>query len=96
MNQALEIQLEAQRLTSHAGLVVFQRLFARLGLKESLQQCFRHLPERGAYPAHAIVLLLVVHLLLGCRAGADKAITSNWTQRSSRLSSLRLRDTPRC
>ncbi len=57
-------------IASHAGLVVFQRLFARLGLKESLRQCFRHLPER-AYPPHAIVLLLVVHLLLGCRGLRD-------------------------
>ena len=71
-NRALEIRFEAQRLTSHAGLVVFQRLFARLGLKESLRPCFRHLPER-AYPPHAIVLLLVVHLLLGCRGLRDMA-----------------------
>ena len=71
-NRALEIRFEAQRLTSHAGLVVFQRLFARLGLKERLRPCFRHLPER-AYPPHAIVLLLVVHLLLGCRGLRDMA-----------------------
>ena len=70
-NRALEIRFEAQRLTSHAGLVVFQRLFARLGLKERLRQCFRHLPQR-AYPPHAIVLLLVVHLL-GCRGLRDMA-----------------------
>ena len=62
---ALEIRFEPQSLTSHAGLVVFQRLFSRLELKERLRGCFRHESGRRAYAPHMVTLLLVVHLLLG-------------------------------
>ena len=70
---APEIRFEPQSLTSHAGLVVFQRLFSRLGLKERLRGCFRHESGRRAYAPHAVALLLVVHLLLGCRELRDMA-----------------------
>ena len=68
---ALEIRFESQSLTSHAGLVVFQRLFSRLELKERLRGCFRHESGRRAYGPHTVTLLLVVHLLLGCRELRD-------------------------
>ena len=68
-----EVRFEDQSLTSHAGLVVFQRLFSRLGLKERLRGCFRHESGRRAYAPHAVALLLVVHLLLGCRELRDMA-----------------------
>ena len=70
---ALEIRFEPQSLTSHAGLVVFQRLFSRLQLKERLRGCFRHESGRRAYAPHVVTLLLVVHLLLGCRELRDMA-----------------------
>ena len=69
----LEVRFEPQSLTPHAGLVVFQRLFSRLELKERLRGCFRHESGRRAYPPHAVALLLVVHLLLGCRELRDMA-----------------------
>ena len=38
-----EIKFEDQRLTSFAGLVVYQSLFSRIRLKQQLSGCFRHL-----------------------------------------------------
>ena len=61
------LRFEDQQLTSFSGLVIFQRLFEHLRLKNRLRRCFRH---RGVGPifGHAsIVLLLVVHMLLGYR-----------------------------
>ena len=43
------IRFEAQTLTSYAGLVIVQRFFAQLGLKQRLSNCFAHL---GASPAY--------------------------------------------
>jgi len=65
------IRFEDQNLTSFSGLVVFQRLFARLNLKERLGTCFSHLPASPIFGYHVIVLLLVVHLLLGYRELRD-------------------------
>lgn len=65
------IRFEEQSLTSFAGLVVFQQLFAKLGLKESLWRCFRHIPGTFTYGHHVVMLLLVVHLLLGYRELRD-------------------------
>ncbi len=67
----LVVRFEDQSLTSHAGLVVFQGLFSRLGLKERLRGCFLHESGRRAYAPHAVTLLLVVHLLVGCRELRD-------------------------
>ena len=67
----LVVRFEDQSLTSHAGLVVFQGLFSRLGLKERLRGCFRHESGRRTYAPHAVTLLLVVHLLVGCRELRD-------------------------
>ena len=63
---------EGSRLTSFAGLVLFQRLFISLDLLGRLRPCFAHLKVRFYDQAH-VVLLLVVHLLLGFRrlAGID-------------------------
>lgn len=57
---------EGSRLTSYAGLVLFQRLFVSLDLLARLQRCFAHLSPRRFGHAR-VVLLLVVHLLLGWR-----------------------------
>ncbi len=55
------------RLTSYAGLVVFQRLFAELGLRRRLGSKLKHLSKGKIFSPTALVLLLVVHLLLGFR-----------------------------
>lgn len=66
-----EIRFEDQRLTSFAGLVLFQALFSRLGLKEQLTGCFRHLKVSPIFGHGLTVLLLIVHLLLGYRRLQD-------------------------
>jgi hypothetical protein len=65
------IKFEDQRLTSFAGLVAFQALFYRIGLKQQLSACFRHLTVSPIFGHGVIVLLLIVHLLLGCRRLQD-------------------------
>jgi hypothetical protein len=62
-----EIRFEDQQLTSFAGLIVFQPLFARLDLKRRLQGCFQHLKVSPIFGHANIVMLLIVHLLLGYR-----------------------------
>ncbi len=66
-----EIKFEDQRLTSFAGLVVYQSLFSRIGLKQQLARCFRHLTVSPIFGHGVIVLLLIVHLLLGYRRLQD-------------------------
>ena len=68
---ALDVRFEAQQLTSFSGLIIFQRLFSRFGLKERLRQCFRHLAGDAIYGHHVIVMMLIVHLLLGFRELRD-------------------------
>lgn len=65
------IKFEEQQLTSFAGLVILQKLFARLGLKKRLRGCFSHLRQQRAYGPHLIVMWLVVHLMLGFRRLRD-------------------------
>ena len=62
-----EIRFEDQRLTSFAGLVIFQSLFYHLNLKQRLWRCFTHLKVSPIFGHHVIVLLLIVHLLIGYR-----------------------------
>lgn len=59
--------VEESGLTSYAGLIVFQALFAALQLKKRLRACFSHLGSSPIYGRGTIVMLLVVHLLLGFR-----------------------------
>lgn len=65
------LRFEDQRLTSFSGLILFQRLFASLELKERLRACFAHLRVAPIFGHHLVVLLLVVHLLLGYRQLRD-------------------------
>lgn len=65
------LRFEDQRLTSFAGLVLFQSLFALLQLSPRLRACFRHQPARPIFGQGRIVLLLIVHLLLGYRRLQD-------------------------
>lgn len=62
-----EIKFEDQRLTSFAGLVVYQALFSRIGLKQQLSGCYPYLKVSPVFGHGVVVLLLVVHLLLGYR-----------------------------
>jgi len=66
-----EIKFEDQRLTSFAGLVVYQSLFSRIGLKRQLAGCFRHLRVSPIFGHGVVVLMLIVHLLLGYRRLQD-------------------------
>jgi hypothetical protein len=66
-----EIAFEDQRLTSFAGLVVYQAQFLRLGIKEKLRSCFSHLRVSEIFGHHITMLLLIVHLLLGYRKLRD-------------------------
>jgi hypothetical protein len=65
------LKFEDQKLTSYAGLVLFQSLFARLGMKEQLTRCFRHLTVSPIFGHGVVTLLLIVHLLLGHRRLQD-------------------------
>jgi hypothetical protein len=70
-----EIRFEDQdkaSLTSFSGLVIFQALFARLGLRAKLAQCFGHLRPGASYPTSTIVLWLILHLTLGFRKLRDR------------------------
>ena len=60
------------KLTSFAGLVIFQNLFARLRIKRRLQQCFAHLRQSATYRGHEIVFWLILHLILGFRKLRDR------------------------
>jgi len=66
-----DLQFEDQKLTSFAGLIVFQSLFSELDLKARLSHCFRHLTVSPIYGHGVIVMLLMVHLLLGYRRLQD-------------------------
>lgn len=65
------IRFEEQQRTSFGGLLVFQQLFAKLQLKERLQQCSSHWAGNTLYHPAVIVLWLIVHLLLGFRKLRD-------------------------
>jgi hypothetical protein len=65
------LRFEDQTLTSFAGLVLFQKLFAYLQLKDRLRNCFAHLPSRSVYGLPRVTLQLIVHLLLGYRELRD-------------------------
>lgn len=66
-----ELRFEEQDLTWFSGLVLFQSLFARLGLYRRLARCFRHSSVCPIYPQAKIILLLIVHMLLGFRCLRD-------------------------
>jgi hypothetical protein len=62
-----KLRFEQQDLTSFSWLVLFQCLFARLGLYRRLARCFRHSVIRPIYPHARIILLHIAHTLLGFR-----------------------------
>jgi len=66
-----EIIFADVRLTSFAGLVIFQGLFARLRLRERMKSCFA--PRKGGPMCgmSTIMMLLIVHVLIGFRRLRD-------------------------
>ncbi|MGL6162240.1 transposase, partial [Microbulbifer sp.] len=66
-----KLRFENQQLTSYSGLVIFQRLFALLDLRERLRLCFRHLAVSPIFGYGRIILLLIVHFLIGFRRLRD-------------------------
>lgn len=61
------LKFENHALTSFAGLVLFQQLFATLLLKNRLRGCLRHMAGSAIFGPATLFLLLIVHILLGCR-----------------------------
>jgi len=66
-----ELRFEDQDLTSFAGLVIFQKFFASLDLKNRLRRCFVRGRSRRIFSPGTIFLQLIVHLLLGFRELQD-------------------------
>ena len=66
-----EIRFEDQRLTSYSGMVIFQSFFSKIGIADSLRDCFKHLKVREIFEHHTIMMVLIVHLLLGYRRLRD-------------------------
>lgn len=56
-----------KKLTSFAGVVIFQALFTSLRLRYQLRRCFQHLKTQTIYGHAAVVLMLIIHLVLGFR-----------------------------
>ena len=61
------LRFENHALTSFAGLVLFQQLFATLDLKARLRRCFRRQAGGKAFGPATIFLQLIVHIVLGFR-----------------------------
>ena len=66
-----ELKFENQSLPSFAGLVILQKLFAAINLKQHLQRCFTHLNSGKIFDRATIFLPLVVPLILGYRELQD-------------------------
>ncbi len=61
------LKFEQQRLTSFAGLVLWQQFLVAIDLKHSLSQCFRHIRVGKVYRRSIVFLQLIIHLMLGYR-----------------------------
>lgn len=68
---------ENESLTSYSGLIVYQALFEKLGLKDGLRKCFSHLNVTPIFQPHLIMLLLIVHLTLGFRQLRERDFYAN-------------------
>jgi hypothetical protein len=60
-----KIRFEEQRLTSFAGIILFDELFRALDLKKKLRACFSHLKRTSLYGFNTLGLVILVHLILG-------------------------------
>ena len=66
-----KIRFEKQTLTSFAGIVIFQKVFQAMRLKEALRGCFSHLGLKSSYGLNTLFMALVVHLILGWKRLGD-------------------------
>jgi hypothetical protein len=66
-----DLKFENQSLTSFAGLVIFQKFFAAMNLKQRLQSCFTHLNNGKVFNRATVFLQLIIHLILGYRELQD-------------------------
>jgi hypothetical protein len=66
-----ELKFEYQALTSFSGLIILQKFFVGLNLKQRLQGCFAHLNHGKIFDRATIFLQLVVHIILGYRELRD-------------------------
>jgi len=66
-----DVKFENQALTSFAGLIILQKFFAAMNLKQRLQRCFAPLNNGKIFDRATIFLQLVVHLILGYRELQD-------------------------
>jgi hypothetical protein len=65
------LKFENQALTSFAGLVIFQKFFAAINLKQRLQSRFTHLNNGKVFNRATVFLQLIIHLILGYRELQD-------------------------
>jgi hypothetical protein len=66
-----ELRFEDQTLTSFSGLVLFQKFFASIDLKNRLRRCFEPVKSGKVFHPATVFLQLIVHLLLGFRELQD-------------------------
>ena len=62
-----DLKFENQALTSFAGLVILQKFFAAMNLKQRMQSCFIHLNHGKIFNRATVFLQLIIHLILGYR-----------------------------
>ena len=65
------LKFEDQRLTSFAGLIIYQVYLMKLRVGKGLRACFNHIKGSPIYGHHVVMVVLIVHLLLGYRKLSD-------------------------
>lgn len=74
-----DVKFTDQKLTSYAGLVIFQAFFATIGLAEKLKQACSPLDRKTKrfYSHGKVVECLILHLLIGMRKLRDMDVYRN-------------------
>ena len=72
-----KLRFDDQKLTSFAGLVIFQQLIFDLQLKRRISRCFSHRGRSSIFTTTSIVLLLIVKIILGYRRLRDVQYIKN-------------------
>ena len=71
------IRFEDQKLTSFAGIILFDQVFRTLDMKKKLATCFSHLRRTSLYGFHTLGLVVLVHIILGWRRLREIAFYEN-------------------
>ena len=66
-----ELKFESQALTSFAGMVILQKFFVAMNLKQHLPRCFAHLNNGKIFDRATIFLQLIMHVIRGYRELQD-------------------------